>query len=217
MKYIMTNSRDKDLPDQPEEELLPTNREPIDLFHEWMQEAQESEVNDPTAMCLSTVDANGMPNNRMVLLKDASQQGFTFYTNYESAKGKELLANPTAALCFHWKSLRKQVRIRGNVKQVTEQEADAYFASRPKGSQIGAWASKQSRELEERYALEKSVAFYTAKFNIGNIPRPDYWSGFRLEPLEIEFWKDKPFRLHDRVVFLRKTTDEKWANTKLYP
>ena len=189
--------------------------DPIALFSEWLGDAEASEPNDPTAMALATVDADGLPDVRMVLLKSFDAGGFVFFTNYESAKGAELIANPKAALCFHWKSLRRQVRVRGPVGQVEKAEADAYFVSRPRGSRIGAWASKQSRPLESRFALEKAVAAYTARFGIGEIPRPDYWSGFRIAPEQIEFWADRPFRLHDRLRFTR--TGEGWERTRLYP
>jgi len=189
--------------------------DPIALFAEWLGDAEASEPNDPTAMALATVDADGLPDIRMVLLKSFDVQGFVFFTNYESAKGAQLIANPKAALCFHWKSLRRQVRVRGPVSQVEKAEADAYFASRPRGSRIGAWASKQSRPLESRFALEKAVAAYTARFGIGEIPRPDHWSGFRIAPLEMEFWADRPFRLHDRIRFTR--TGDGWDKVRLYP
>jgi len=140
-----------------------------------------------------------------------------FFTNYESAKGRELLASKKAALCFHWKSLRRQVRVRGLVSPVAPEEADAYFATRPRGSRIGAWASAQSRPLESRFALEKAVAFYTAKYAVGEIPRPPYWSGFRVVPVEMEFWHDRPFRLHDRVQFRRAGPGEPWSKVRLYP
>lgn len=196
--------------------------EPFGLFQDWFGEAQASEPNDPNAMALATVDGSGLPNVRMVLLKgvdDAGhpRRGFVFFTNYESAKGRELLANPKAALLFHWKSLRRQVRLRGPVTQVPAEEADTYFASRPRGSRLGAWASQQSRPLESRFALEKAVALYTARYAIGEIPRPPYWSGFRLEPVEVEFWHDRPFRLHDRVVFRRGAAGEAWRTERLYP
>jgi pyridoxamine 5'-phosphate oxidase len=191
--------------------------EPFELFAAWLKDAAKSEPNDAEAMALATVDPSGMPNVRMVLLKGAGPSGFVFYTNYESAKGQELLAAGKAALCFHWKSLRRQVRVRGPVVPVAPEEADAYYASRPRGSRIGAWASQQSRALEGRFALEKAVAAYTARYAIGDIPRPDYWSGFRLTPLEIEFWHDRPFRLHDRLQFARASPGEVWTKRRLYP
>lgn len=196
--------------------------EPFLLFEGWFAEAAQHEPNDPNAMALATVDQSGLPNVRMVLLKGLdgpgqANRGFVFYTNSESAKGRELIASGKAALLFHWKSLRRQVRIRGTTAIVGDAEADAYFATRPRGSQIGAWASDQSRPLEGRFALEKSVVVYTAKFNIGQIPRPPHWKGFRLTPLEIEFWHDRPFRLHDRVVFRRSDPSEHWRRERLYP
>jgi pyridoxamine 5'-phosphate oxidase len=189
--------------------------EPFALFSEWFADAQKSEPNDPNAVAVATVDPDGLPNVRMVLMKDYDSRGFVFYTNYESAKGRELLSAGKAAMCFHWKSLRRQVRIRGAVESVTDAEADEYYASRARGSRIGAWASKQSRPLESRFALEKAVAEYTLKFGVGAIPRPAYWSGFRLLPTQIEFWHDRPFRLHDRVVFSRD--GDGWGKVRLYP
>jgi pyridoxamine 5'-phosphate oxidase len=196
--------------------------EPFALFAEWLGEAEASEPNDPNATALATVDANGLPDVRMVLLKDvdgadATLRGFVFYTNLESAKGCELAATPKAALCFHWKSLRRQVRVRGLVSLVSDAEADAYFASRARGSRLGAWASAQSRPLESRFALEKAVATVTARYPIGEIPRPPHWSGFRVAPLEIEFWHDRPFRLHDRLVFRRADAASPWEKQRLYP
>ena len=191
--------------------------DPFGLFAEWLKDAETKEPNDPNAMTLATVDEEGLPNARMVLLKDFDDKGFVFYTNFESQKGQELLATQKAALVFHWKSLRRQVRVRGLVETVTAAEADAYFKSRARDSRIGAWASAQSRPLEGRFALETSVAMYTAKFAIGDVPRPSYWSGFRIKPLAIEFWHDRPFRLHDRVVFNRATPTDKWSKMKLYP
>lgn len=196
--------------------------EPLALFDAWFADAVAHEPNDPNAMALATVDADGLPNVRMVLLKGLDpagrpDRGFVFFTNYESAKGRELLASGKAALCFHWKSLRRQVRVRGHVAQVTGEEADAYFATRARGSRIGAWASTQSRPLESRFALEKAVALYAARYAVGEIPRPPYWSGFRVIPLEMEFWHDRPFRLHDRVQFRRAATSELWTRTRLYP
>ena len=192
--------------------------DPITHFKSWLSEAEKSEPNDPTAVALATADSNGMPNVRMVLLKGVDQQGFVFYTNFESAKGDELAVNPQAALCFHWKSLRRQVRVQGSIEVVADQEADDYFASRAKDSQIGAWASQQSRPLENRFALEKAVARFAAKHALGAVPRPPYWSGYRLVHEKIEFWTDKPFRLHDREVFYRDPrSDNGWRKEKLYP
>ncbi|KKA13880.1 pyridoxamine 5'-phosphate oxidase [Sinorhizobium meliloti] len=191
--------------------------EPFSLFGTWLKEAEKSEVNDPNAVALATVDPDGMPNVRMVLLKGFDERGFVLYTNFESQKGREMLVTRKAALCFHWKSLRRQVRLRGPVEIVSDEEADEYFMSRPRGSRVGAWASKQSRPLESRFALEKAVAEYTARHAIGEIPRPDYWSGFRIRPLSIEFWHDRPFRLHDRVEFRRETPDGGWTKVRMYP
>lgn len=189
--------------------------EPYLLFARWLEDATKSEPNDPNATALATVDPDGMPNVRMVLLKGFDQDGFVFYTNYESAKGQEILSSMKAAMCFHWKSLRRQVRVRGNVEKVSDAEADAYYASRPRGSRIGAWASAQSRPLESRFALEKAVAEYTARYAIGEIPRPPHWSGFRIKPTAIEFWHDRAFRLHDRVRF--EAEGANWTKTRLYP
>jgi pyridoxamine 5'-phosphate oxidase len=189
--------------------------DPIALFATWLGEAEQAEPVDPNAVALATVDSRGMPNVRMVLLKGHGEDGFVFYTNLESAKGRELAANPKAALCFYWKSLNRQVRVRGPVEPVAADEADAYFASRPRGSRIGAWASAQSRPLESRFALEKAVAAYTARYAIGEVPRPAHWSGFRLIPEEIEFWQAGTFRLHDRVRFIRDRGA--WAGARLYP
>lgn len=193
-------------------------RNPFELFSEWLEEAKEKELNDPNALALATSGADGQPSVRMVLLKDHDEAGFVFYTNLESNKGRALAENPKAAMLFHWKSLRRQVRIEGAVDPVSAEEADAYFASRPRGSQIGAWASEQSRPLEGRFKLEKQVAAYTAKFGVSTIPRPDHWSGFRLVPNRIEFWKDGAFRLHDRHVFTRESvTETSWTVQRLYP
>lgn len=189
--------------------------EPFALFADWFADATGSEPNDPNAMALSTVDAEGLPDSRMVLLKEWDERGFVFYTNTESNKGVQLLGSMKAALLFHWKSLTRQVRVRGDIEQVTDAEADAYFRSRPRGSRIGAWASRQSRPLEGRFALEAAVARHTASFGVGEIPRPPHWTGFRVRPRQIEFWHDRPFRLHDRVVFAR--SGEGWIRTRLYP
>ena len=190
--------------------------EPFRLFVDWLDEARRSEPNDPNAMALATVDADGLPDVRMVLLNGFDERGFVFYTNTESAKGRELSGQPKAAAVFHWKSLRRQVRVRGPVEQVSTAEADAYFASRPRLSQIGAWASQQSRPLEGRFALEAAVAAVTARHALGDVPRPPHWTGFRIRPTQIEFWHDRPFRLHDRVVF-RRADDGAWERTRLYP
>ncbi|MFN3656536.1 MAG: pyridoxamine 5'-phosphate oxidase [Pseudolabrys sp.] len=191
--------------------------EPFRLFAAWLAEATAAEPRDPTAMTLATVDSDGMPNARMVLLKGADEAGFVFYTNTGSQKGRELAAAAKAALVFHWKSLNKQVRVRGTVQAVTPAEADAYFATRAKPAQIGAWASQQSRPLESRLAFEKAIAVYAAKYALGQVPRPEYWSGYRIVPRSIEFWQDRPFRLHDRIVFERENPQAPWRKTRLYP
>ncbi|MFT4091243.1 MAG: pyridoxamine 5'-phosphate oxidase [Asticcacaulis sp.] len=189
--------------------------EPFALFGQWLSDARAKEINDPNAMALATVDEAGLPDVRMVLLKDFDAQGFVFYTNTESAKGQQILNNPQVALLFHWKTLHRQVRIRGSVEPVSDAEADEYFQSRARNSQIGAWASEQSRPLEGRFALEKRIAEYGLKFGLGKVERPPHWTGFRVVPQFIEFWRDKPFRLHDRIK-LTRTTDG-WARSKLYP
>jgi len=191
--------------------------EPFALFQSWMEEATQSEINDPNAMALASVDAAGMPDVRMVLLKGFDEQGFVFYSNSESQKGQELALNAKAAVVFHWKSLRRQVRVRGAVTMVTAAEADEYYHSRPRQSQIGAWASQQSRALVSKEALEAEVARYTAKFGTSEIPRPNYWNGYRISPIEIEFWHDRPFRLHERIVFSRKGPALEWQKTRLFP
>lgn len=191
--------------------------DPFALFRDWFAEAKVLEPNDPEAMALATVDADGLPNVRMILLKGADERGFVFYSNCESAKGLELAANPKAALLFHWKSLGRQVRMRGLIEPAAEAEADAYFASRHRESRIGAWASSQSRPLSSRAVLEQAVKHFTEEFGTGDVSRPGYWCGYRLNPLEIEFWMSRPFRLHDRIVFRRTSPQASWTKTRLYP
>jgi pyridoxamine 5'-phosphate oxidase len=191
--------------------------EPLRLFAQWLDEATTSEPSDPNAMAVATVDADGLPDLRMVLLKGFDERGAVFYTNYDSQKGRQLDRHPKAALLFHWKSKRRQVRLRGPVERVSDAEADAYFGSRARLAQIGAWASKQSSPLESRLAFEKAIALYTAKFAIGSVPRPPNWSGYRVIPMTIEFWEDRPFRLHDRVEFRREQLGGAWSKTRLYP
>lgn len=189
--------------------------DPHALLAAWAAEARASEINDPEAMALATVDEDGLPDVRMVLLKGFDERGLVFYTNAESAKGRELAATPKAAALFHWKSLRRQIRVRGPVSLVSDAEADAYFASRARASRIGAWASAQSRALDSRATLEQAAARYEAKFPGGDVPRPPYWKGFRIAPVSFEFWKDGAHRLHDRIVFTR--TDGGWTKQRLYP
>jgi pyridoxamine 5'-phosphate oxidase len=191
--------------------------DPVALFELWLDEATRSEINDPEAMALATVDEEGLPDVRMVLCKGADKRGLVFYTNIESAKGRELKAQPRAAALFHWKSLRRQARFRGAVTEVTAAESDAYFASRPRGSQIGAWASQQSRPLASRAALECAVEAYERRFDDAEVPRPEYWRGYRLDPVEIEFWRDRPSRLHERLLFKRQNTEAAWEKRLLYP
>jgi pyridoxamine 5'-phosphate oxidase len=191
--------------------------DPVALFRLWLEEAAGSEINDPEAMALATVDEEGLPDARMVLCKGADDRGLVFYSNIESAKGRELAGRPKAAALFHWKSLRRQARFRGAVAELAAAECDAYFASRPRGSQIGAWASQQSRPLASRCALEAAVEDYERRFGSGDIPRPEYWRGYRLTPVEVEFWRDRPSRLHDRVLFKRATSQSPWERQRLYP
>jgi len=190
---------------------------PFALFQAWYAEAEASEPNDPNAMSVSTVDADGRPSCRILLLKGLDDQGFVFYTNTLSRKGAQLSARPVAALCFHWKSLRRQVRVEGPVQPVTAAEADAYFASRPRGSQIGAWASLQSRPLEDRATLERRVREVEAEFADRPVPRPAHWSGYRVLPDLMEFWQDREFRLHDRITFSRSDGEPGWTIGRLYP
>ncbi|MCF8533535.1 MAG: pyridoxamine 5'-phosphate oxidase [Reyranella sp.] len=197
--------------------MIRENSDPLALFGDWFADAAKSEPNEPNAVALATVGPDGTPSARMVLLKDYDSAGFVFYSNYESRKGQHLLAHAKAALLFHWKSLRRQVRLEGPVVQTTPEEADAYFATRARGSQIGAWASDQSRPLESRFALEKRVAEFTARHLVGTVPRPAHWSGFRLQPLLIEFWQDGAFRLHDRLEYRRSAVDAPWTTRTLFP
>ncbi|MBY0565288.1 MAG: pyridoxamine 5'-phosphate oxidase [Hyphomonadaceae bacterium] len=208
---------DPDAAPPPDDAALFAENEPFDLFARWFKDAKAKEPNDPNAMALATADASGAPDVRMVLLKDFDAAGFVFYSNAESAKGDQLQANAKAALCFYWKSLRRQVRVRGEAAFVSDAEADAYFQSRDRGARLGAWASAQSRPLEDRLALEKRIAEYALKFGIGDIPRPLHWRGYRIVPLSIEFWRDRPFRLHDRLVFTRAAQGAAWTKSRLYP
>jgi pyridoxamine 5'-phosphate oxidase len=191
--------------------------DPFAVFKLWLDEARAAEINDPEAMTLASVDADGLPDARMVLCKGVDERGIVFYTNIESAKGRELKGQPRAAALFHWKSLRRQIRLRGAISEVSAAESDAYFASRPRGSQIGAWASRQSRPLASRAELEEAAEAYDRKFGEAKVPRPDYWRGYRLAPVEVEFWRDRPSRLHDRVRFKRAAPGAPWEKGLLYP
>lgn len=193
------------------------HKDPIALFQAWMAEARQAELNDSNAMSLGTVDASGMPDVRMVLLKGVDERGFVFYTNSESAKGKQLAQTPKAALCLHWKSLRRQVRVRGEITRVSEEEADAYFASRARGSQIGAWGSDQSRPAANRDALEAKVKAAEDRFDGKDVTRPPHWFGYRVVPVAIEFWRDRPYRLHDRLLFTRESVEDVWNTQRLFP
>lgn len=190
---------------------------PFHLVETWLEEATVSEPNDPTAMALATSTPDGLPSVRMVLLKGCDDRGLVFYTNLQSQKGTELTANPNAAILFHWKTLRRQIRVEGAVEPVSTSEADAYFSSRPRASRIGAWASKQSSEMEGRFEFEAAIAKYTAKFGAGDVPRPENWSGFRLKPRYFEFWRDRKFRLHERITYTLDEACNEWKLAELYP
>ena len=196
---------------------IPLDKDPVALFRSWLEEAAAREPNDPTAACLATASRGGAPSARMVLIKSADAEGFAFYTNLGSRKAAELAENPRAALCCHWKSLRRQVRVEGAVSPVSDADADAYFATRSRQSRIGAWASRQSETLPGRYALEARAARFAARFGASAVPRPPFWSGFRLAPVSIEFWRDGAFRLHDRAIFARAAPGAPWAARRLYP
>lgn len=196
---------------------VPENANPLALFASWLEEARATELNDPEAMALATVGAAGMPAVRMVLLKEHGPQGFVWYTNTQSRKGEQLAQHSKAALLFHWKSLRRQVRLEGVVAPVSAAEADAYFAARNRMAQTGAWASAQSRPLASRAALQQAVEDAEARFAGQAVPRPPYWSGYRLQPLYFEFWQEQAFRLHDRVLYTRANLTDEWSHGRLFP
>jgi pyridoxamine 5'-phosphate oxidase len=193
----------------------PEHTDPIALFRQWLADAERNEPDEPFATALATADANGAPSVRMVLLRGLDERGFVFYTNLESRKAQELRTNPRGALCFHWKSIERQVRVEGTVESVSDTEADAYFATRERSAQIGAWASKQSQVMAGRFELERRVAKFAARFGAGKVSRPPFWSGFRLRPTAIEFWRKRPFRLHERTLYQRAT--DGWTCETLYP
>ena len=198
-----------------EQNLINSNKKPLDLFKEWFEEAKKSEINDPNAMNLATISNEGKPSSRIVLLKSYDENGFVFYTNSNSKKGKAIFSNTNVALNFHWKSLNKQIRIEGTVTIISDTEANDYYNSRPHGSKIGAWASLQSEELNNRNILINRVEDYKKKFQNKNVPRPSHWNGYLVKPNLIEFWQDMPFRLHDRLEFIKDK--ENWVSRKLYP
>ncbi len=208
---------DPNAPPAPDDAALFAENEPFGLFERWFAEAKAKEPNDPNGMALATADGLGFPDVRMVLMKAFENGGFVFYTNSESAKGSQLAENQRAAVVFHWKSIRRQVRARGLISFVSNAEADAYFQSRDRGARLGAWASVQSRPLEDRLALEKRIAEFALKFGVGEVPRPPNWRGYKLTPLHFEFWRDRPFRLHDRLVFDRGEVAQPWRTSRLYP
>jgi len=199
------------------DDLTKENQNPVELFQKWLAEAEQKETVNPNAMALATADAEGRPSVRMVLLKEVDENGFVFYTNSESRKGLEIQENPVASLCFYWKSLLREVRVDGPVSKISATESDAYFESRDRASQIGAWASRQSRPLNGRFEFEKEIARYTAKFNIKKVPRPEYWEGYRISPERIEFWVERRFRLHDRMMYTRTPDQKNWTSQRLYP
>ena len=196
---------------------IPILDDPMALFRDWLAEAEKTEPNDPNAMIVATAGSDGLPTARAILLKGIDDRGFIFYTNTESRKGDHLRENPQAGLCFHWKTLGRQVRADGPVEPVTAAEADAYFQSRPHGSRIGAWASQQSRPMPARSTLLDRVTQYSEEFGQGDVPRPDYWSGYRVLPLRLEYWRDRPFRLHERLIYRRAKVDAPWQTERLFP